>query len=354
MSFSIGIVGLPNVGKSTLFIALTKKQVDASNYPFCTIEPNVGVVAVPDDRLDKLTKIYNSEKTIHTTIEFVDIAGLVKGAAKGEGLGNKFLAHIREVDAIVEVVRDFKNDDIIHVNGKIDPEEDVATINLELILADLETVSKRLGPLEKQTKASKDKDLLKNVEVLQNLKKILESEQFAISMEVNKEDIKYVKELSLLTYKPVLYVYNVSEDEINTLRDNRKTPNLAICAKLEAELATLPEDEVKEYLAEMKIEQTGLEKLIVESYKMLGLVTFLTAGPKETRAWTVKKGTLAPQAAGVIHTDFEKGFVRAEVTNWQDLVEQGGEQGAKEKGLMHLEGKEYEVKDGDTIYFRIA
>jgi GTP-binding protein YchF len=269
-------------------------------------------------------------------------------------LGNKFLAHIREVDAIVEVVRDFKNDDIIHVNGKIDPEDDVATINLELILADLETVTKRLDALERQTKASKDKDLLKNVEILRNLKTILESEQFAINLEVSKDDLKYVKELSLLTYKPVLYVYNVSEDEINTPRENRKTPNLAICAKLEAELATLPENEVKEYLSEMKIDQTGLEKLIVESYKMLGLVTFLTAGPKETRAWTVKSGTLAPQAAGVIHTDFEKGFVRAEVTNWQDLVEQGGEQGAKEKGLMHLEGKEYEVKDGDTIYFRIA
>jgi ribosome-binding ATPase len=354
MSFSIGIVGLPNVGKSTLFTALTKKQVDASNYPFCTIEPNVGVVAVPDSRLEKLTNLYNSEKTIPTAIEFVDIAGLVKGAAKGEGLGNKFLSHIREVDAIVEVVRDFKNDDIVHVHGKIDPEDDVNTINLELILADLETVNGRLESLEKQTKSSNDKDLLKNVKLLKDLKEILESEKFAINLEVGKDDFKYIKELSLLTYKPVLYVYNVSEDEINVSRDYEKKPHLIICAKLEAELATLPEEEIREYLTEMKIAKTGLDKLIVESYKMLELITFITSGPKETHAWTVEKGTLAPQAAGKIHTDFEDGFIRAEVIKWQDLVDSGGEQQAKEKGLMHLEGKEYEVQDGDVIYFRTA
>ncbi|MBU0612817.1 redox-regulated ATPase YchF [Patescibacteria group bacterium] len=354
MSFSIGIVGLPNVGKSTLFTALTKKQVDASNYPFCTIEPNVGVVAVPDNRLEKLTNLYNSEKTVPTTIEFVDIAGLVKGAAKGEGLGNKFLSHIREVDAIVEVVRDFENNDIVHVHGKIDPEGDVNTINLELILADLETVDSRLEALVRQTKSSNDKDLLKNIEILQNLKKVLESEEFAINLEVKKDDFKFIRQLSLLTYKPVLYVYNVSEDDVNASNENRKTPNLAICAKLEAELSTLPEEEIKEYLTEMKIEQTGLDKLIVESYKMLELITFITSGPKETHAWTVEKGTLAPQAAGKIHTDFENGFIRAEVIKWQDLIDTGGEQQAKEKGLMHLEGKEYEVQDGDVIYFRTA
>ncbi|MBU2229168.1 redox-regulated ATPase YchF [Patescibacteria group bacterium] len=354
MSFSIGIVGLPNVGKSTLFTALTKKQVDASNYPFCTIEPNVGVVAVPDNRLEKLTNLYNSEKTVPTTIEFVDIAGLVKGAAKGEGLGNKFLSHIREVDAIVEVVRDFENNDIVHVHGKIDPEGDVNTINLELILADLETVDSRLEALVRQTKSSNDKDLLKNIEILQNLKKVLESEEFAINLEVKKDDFKFIRQLSLLTYKPVLYVYNVSEDDVNASNENRKTPNLAICAKLEAELSTLPEEEIKEYLTEMKIEQTGLDKLIVESYKMLELITFITSGPKETHAWTVEKGTLAPQAAGKIHTDFENGFIRAEVIKWQDLTNTGGEQQAKEKGLMHLEGKEYEVQDGDVIYFRTA
>lgn len=354
MSFSIGIVGLPNVGKSTLFTALTKKQVDASNYPFCTIEPNVGVVAVPDARLEKLTNLYNSEKTIPTAIEFVDIAGLVKGAAKGEGLGNKFLSHIREVDAIVEVVRDFKNDDIVHVHGKINPEDDVNTINLELILADLETVNSRLESLVKQTKSSNDKDLLKNIKVLQDLKEILESEKFAINLEVSKDDFKYIKELSLLTYKPVLYVYNVSEEEIDSSHEYNKTPNLTICAKLEAELAALPEEEIREYLTEMNINQTGLDKLITESYKMLELITFITSGPKETHAWTVKEGTLAPQAAGKIHTDFEDGFIRAEVIKWQDLVDSGGEQQAKEKGLMHLEGKEYEVQDGDVIYFRTA
>ena len=351
MSFSIGIVGLPNVGKSTLFTALTKKQVDASNYPFCTIEPNVGVVAVPDERLDKLTKLYNSPKVVPTTIEFVDIAGLVKGAAEGEGLGNKFLHHIREVDAIVEVVRDFKDDDIIHIHGKIDPQDDIKTINLELILADLETAGKRLEVLEKQTKGATDKNIFKNIEILKQLKEILEQEKFAINLKVDDNDLHFIKELNLLTYKPILYVYNVSENEISKPIDNAKEPYLTICAKLEADLASLEKSEIDEYLASAGIKQTGLDKLILQSYNLLNLITFFTAGPKESHAWTGVQGTKAPQAAGKIHTDFEKGFIRAEIVNWQSLCEAGGEIQAKEKGLVKTEGKEYQIKDGDVVYF---
>jgi len=351
MSFSVGIVGLPNVGKSTLFIALTKKQVDASNYPFCTIEPNVGIVAVPDERVEKLTKLYNSEKIVPTTIKFVDIAGLVKGASQGEGLGNKFLSHIREVDAIVEVVRDFKNDDIIHVHNKIDPEDDIKTINLELILADLETVEKRLDALEKQAKGLADKKILKNIEVVKKVKETLAAEKFAYHVEVEKDDLPFVKELNLLTYKPILYVYNISENEIGQNFNFAKTPALAICAKLEAELASLSDDEVKEYLNEMKIEKTGLDRLISESYKLLNLISFFTSGPKETHAWTIKAGTLAPQAAGEIHSDFEEGFIRAEIVNWQDLITSGNEAQAKEKGLVKTHGKDYEMQDGDVAYF---
>ncbi len=351
MSFSIGIVGLPNVGKSTLFTAITKKQVDCQNYPFCTIEPNVGVVAVPDDRLQQLTKLYASAKTVATTIEFVDIAGLVKGASLGEGLGNKFLARIREVDAIIEVVRDFTNDDIIHVAGKIDPADDIKIINLELILADLDTVSKRLSNLEKQSKGAAVKDLAKNIEILRELKNLLEQEKFANEIKVDKEDEHFVKELNLLTAKPIMYVYNVDENEITNsslpITDNR----LRICAKLEAELASLSETEIKEYLEASGIKQTGLDRLIIESYKLLNLITFFTAGPKESHAWTITKGTLAPQAAGVIHTDFEQGFVRAEIVNWRDLIAAGGETGAKELGLVKTEGKNYAMKDGDTAYF---
>ena len=351
MSFSIGIVGLPNVGKSTLFTALTKKQVDASNYPFCTIEPNIGVVPVPDERLDKLAQLYNSPKVVPTTIEFVDIAGLVKGAAEGEGLGNKFLSHIRGVDAIVEVVRDFKNDDIIHVHGKIDPEDDIKTINYELILADLETVAKRLNTLEKQTKGSSDKQLFKNIEILNQLKTILEAEKFAIELKVDNEDMHYIYELNLLTYKPILFVYNVSENEVDKPIADAKTPYLTICAKLEADLASLPKNEVQEYLDSVGIKNTGLDKLILQSYDLLNLITFFTAGPKEAHAWTIKKGTLTPQAAGKIHTDFEKGFIRAEMVNWEKLVEAGGEHQAKEKGLISTEGKSYIVQDGDVANF---
>jgi len=351
MSFAIGIVGLPNVGKSTLFTALTKKQVAASNYPFCTIEPNVGVVAVPDERLTKLAELYNSAKVVATTIEFVDIAGLVKGAAAGEGLGNKFLARIREVDAIVEVVRDFKSDDVVHVSGKINPGDDVKTVNLELILADLETVDKRLNRLTSQTKGSKDKDLLKNLEILEELKKLLEEEKFAIELEVGKGEEKFIKELNLLTYKPILYLYNVSENELTKPIVEPKTPYLTICAKLEAELASLPEAEAKEYMESLGISQSGLDKLILKAYELLKLITFFTAGPKESHAWTIKEGTPAPEAAGVIHTDFAKGFIRAEIVNWQKLVEAGGETAAKEKGLVKTEGKDYIMQDGDTAYF---
>ncbi|MFA6304506.1 MAG: redox-regulated ATPase YchF [Patescibacteria group bacterium] len=346
MSFSIGIVGLPNVGKSTLFTALTKKQVDCQNYPFCTIEPNVGTVAVPDERLQALTSLYNSAKVVPTIIEFVDIAGLVKGASTGEGLGNKFLAHIREVDAIIEVVRDFVNDDIIHVANKINPAEDIKTINLELIISDLETVSKRLANLEKQAKGNVAKELVKNLEILKELKNLLEQEKFANEIKVDKEDEHFVKELNLLTSKPIMYVYNVDENEL-AKNDER----LKICAKLEAELAALSEEEVKEYLEAAGIKQTGLDRLIVESYKLLNLITFFTAGPKEAHAWTLVNGTLAPQAAGVIHTDFEQGFVRAEIVNWADLIKAGNEAKAKELGLVKTEGKNYIMKDGDTANF---
>ena len=339
-------MGLPNVGKSTLFTALTKKQVDCQNYPFCTIEPNVGTVAVPDERLQALTSLYNSAKVVPTIIEFVDIAGLVKGASTGEGLGNKFLAHIREVDAIIEVVRDFVNDDIIHVANKINPAEDIKTINLELIISDLETVSKRLANLEKQAKGNVAKELVKNLEILKELKNLLEQEKFANEIKVDKEDEHFVKELNLLTSKPIMYVYNVDENEL-AKNDER----LKICAKLEAELAALSEEEVKEYLEAAGIKQTGLDRLIVESYKLLNLITFFTAGPKEAHAWTLVNGTLAPQAAGVIHTDFEQGFVRAEIVNWADLIKAGNEAKAKELGLVKTEGKNYIMKDGDTANF---
>ena len=351
MSFSLGIIGLPNVGKSTLFTALTKKQVDASNYPFCTIEPNVGIVAVPDDRLEKLAGIYQSPKIVPTAIEFVDIAGLVKGASIGEGLGNKFLSHIREVDAICEVVRDFKNDDIVHVSGRIDPMDDVKTINLELILADLETINNRLEKITKQAKSTKDKVLLKNLDILNQLKKHLEEEKFAIKLEVKEENKNYLKELNLLTYKPILYIYNVAENELTKPIPEAKTPYLTICAKLESDLAAMNDNEAKQYLDSLGIKQSGLDKLILESYNLLGLITFFTSGPKESHAWTIEEGTLAPQAAGVIHTDFEQGFIKAEIANWKDLIETGGEIQAKEKGLIKTEGKNYQIKDGDVAYF---
>lgn len=350
MSFSIGIVGLPNVGKSTLFKALTKKQVDASNYPFCTIEPNVGVVTVPDTRLEALSKIHNSEKTIYTTIEFVDIAGLVKGASKGEGLGNKFLSNIREVDAILQVVRRFNDPNVTHVHGEINPQNDREVINLELIMADLETINKVLDKVNSQLKGPHDKKVDKLKTVLDKIKDILENNKLASETELDKEEKKLVKSYSLLTLKPMLYVYNVDENEIK----DKANDGLIICAKLESELAELEGKDLEEYMKELKIEDTGLNKLIKESYRALNLITFLTSGPKESRAWTIQKGAKAPQAAGKIHTDFEEGFIRAEVINWKDLLDAGGEVQAKEKGLIRLEGKDYVVKDGDTMVFRFA
>jgi ribosome-binding ATPase len=350
MSFSIGIVGLPNVGKSTLFKALTKKQVDASNYPFCTIEPNVGVVTVPDERLDSLSKIHNSEKTIYTTIEFVDIAGLVKGASKGEGLGNKFLSNIREVDAILQVVRRFNDPNVTHVHGEINPSSDQEVINLELIMSDLETINKVLDKVNSQLKGPHDKEIDKLKIVLDKIKDTLENNKLAIETDLNTDERKLIKSYSLLTLKPMLYAYNVDENELS----DKAEDGLTICAKLESELAELEGKDLEEYMKELGIEDTGLNKLIKESYQALDLITFLTSGPKESRAWTIKKGSTAPQSAGKIHTDFEDGFIRAEVINWKDLLDAGGEVQAKEKGLIRLEGKEYITQDGDTMVFRFS
>jgi GTP-binding protein YchF len=355
MSFSVGIVGLPNVGKSTLFTALTKKQVDVANYPFCTIEPNVGVVAVPDERLDKLGEISKSDKIVNTAIEFVDIAGLVKNASQGEGLGNKFLAHIREVDAIVQVVREFKGD-ITHVYGRIDPVDDADIINTELVMADLQTITKKLEEIKKKTKGQLSPDDKLNLDTVTIIHEKLSQGLPVRQLEFNKEAKVIVKNLQLLTNKPLLYVYNT--DEVNIATDNDDDlvlqPAIRICAKLEAELAGLPAEEVAQYLEMANIKQTGLDKLIVASYKMLNLITYITTGPMETKAWTVAKGTKAPQAAGVIHTDFEKNFIRAEIYNWQDLLVAGSEAVLKEHGKLQVVGKDYEMKDGDVCYFRIG
>lgn len=348
MSFSIGIVGLPNVGKSTLFKALTKKQVDAANYPFCTIDPNVGVVAVPDERLDKLAQVSQSAKIVPTTVEFVDIAGLVKGAHKGEGLGNQFLANIREVDAIVQVLRHFQDKNVTHVAGQINPESDKETINLELIFADLQTLEKRLAKNSKLAKSG-DKEAKALEPILAKLQSGLESGQLAANIITDIEEKKLIKDLNLLTLKPMIYVLNVDEDNIF-----QETDYIPISAKIEAELAELSPDEAKEYLSELKLNASGLDQLIKKSYETLELITFFTAGEMESKAWTIKRGAKAPQAAGVIHTDFEQGFIRAEIINWQDLVEAGGEAKAKDKGLIRLEGKEYVMKDGDVAHFRFA
>jgi len=360
----LGIVGLPNVGKSTLFNSLTKAGAESANYPFCTIDPNVGIVTVPDQRLKVLTDLYKSEKTVPAVIEFVDIAGLVKGASKGEGLGNQFLANIREVDAIVHVVRCFEDSNIIHVDGSIDPLRDIETINLELIFSDMEMIERRIARASKG--ARNDKTLAKEVEFCNRLKDHLEAGNMAKSLEVeDEEEIEWLKGYQLLTDKPVIYAANVSEDEladdaasnenVQRVREFAKEEHsevFVICAQIEQEIAELDDDEKKEFLDDLGLEESGLEKLIKASYSLLGLISYLTAGQQETRAWTIKKGTKAPQAAGKIHTDFERGFIRAEIVSYDNLVECGSFNAAKEKGLVRSEGKEYVVQDGDVVLFR--
>ncbi|MFA6466640.1 MAG: redox-regulated ATPase YchF [Patescibacteria group bacterium] len=350
MSFSLGIVGLPNVGKSTLFQALTKNKVEASNYPFCTIDPNVGVVAVPDSRLDDLAMMSKSAKIIPTVIEFVDIAGLVKGASLGEGLGNKFLSNIRDVDAIVQVIRSFTDKNVTHVHGNISPEYDKEIINLELIMADLEVATKHLDKVISKMKGPYDKILDQEKALMEKAKAHLEANQLLNSLELNDEEQKLIKQINLLSIKPIIYLYNI--DEADLAKDlGLPAGSISICAKTEAELAELEPAEAKEYMKELGITTSGLDNLISASYKLLNLITFITTGPEETRAWTITSGTKAPQAAGVIHTDFEKGFIRAEVINWQTLLDDGAWNESKVAGHMRMEGKEYIMKDGDTVHF---
>ncbi len=350
MSLSIGIVGLPNVGKSTLFNALTKNKAEASNYPFCTIDPNVGVVKVPDERLEKLAAISKPEKILPTTIEFVDIAGLVKGAHKGEGLGNQFLSHIRECDAICEVVRDFKDNNIIHVDGSIDAKRDRETISLELVMADLESVTKQLAKTSKDAKSG-DKELIKRKGILEKIKEQLDQGKAAREMGLNEEERYLVKGFNLLTIKPIIYVVNTDNASFVQSTGDSAREEIFLNVKQEEEIANLDNEEREEYIRELGLEQSGLEKLIKVSYKLLGLITFLTTGPDETRAWTVRAGAKAPEAAGRIHTDFAKGFIRAEVINWEKFIEAGGEAAAKEKGLVRTEGKDYIIQDGDVCNF---
>ncbi len=359
----LGIVGLPNVGKSTLFNAITKAGAEAANYPFCTIEPNIGVVTVPDERITRLHEIYNSKKTVYATIEFCDIAGLVKGASKGEGLGNQFLGHIREVEAIVHVVRCFENENIVHVDGRIDPAADIDTINTELILSDMEILERRIAKAKSSMKGG-DKSQLAACNLMEKIYDYLGTGKNARSMEIDEEDADFVKSLGLLSYKPVIYVANVSEDDVadpesnayvravKEIADVEGSKCIAICAGLEADLAEMEDDEKAMFLEDLGIRESGLDQLIKASYSLLNLISFLTAGEDECRAWTIKKGTKAPQAAGKIHTDFERGFIRAETIAYDKFIEVGGSMAAaREKGFLRSEGKEYVMQDGDIVNF---